>query len=49
MIFQYKAVRTILMAHFDRYDDNITQQTTINLIVTVTLCLLGCQVKKADS
>ena len=49
MIFQYEAVWTMLMDRFDRYDDNITQYTMINLIVTVTPCLLGCRVKKADS
>ena len=41
----------MLMDLFDRYDDNITQHITINLIVTVGPCLATEMLseEKADS
>ena len=38
-MFLYKAVCIVLMDLFDRYNDNITQHITINMIVTVRPCL----------
>ena len=40
---------TMKMNLFDTYDDNVSQHTISNLIVTVGLCLPGRQIKKADS
>ena len=37
-MFPYKAVCTVLMDVFDRYDNNIAQHITINLTVTVGPC-----------
>ena len=50
-MFLYKAVYTVLMDLFDRYDDKITQHITINLIVTVRACLATGTLSKdkADS
>ena len=50
-MFLYKAVCTVLMNRFDRYDDNITQHITINLIVMVGPCLATgtSNEEKADS
>ena len=50
-MFLCKAVCTVLKDLFDRYDDNITQHITINLIVTVIPCLATGMLSKdkADS
>ena len=50
-MFLYKIVCTVLMDLFDRYDDNIAQHITINLIVMVGQCLTtgASREEKADS
>ena len=50
-MFVNKAVCTVLMDFFDRYDHNIAQHITINLIVTVgpSLATGTSSEEKADS
>ena len=50
-MFLYKAICTVLMDLFARYDDNITKHITINLIVMVGQCLATGTLseEKADS
>ena len=51
-MFLYEAVQyTMLIDLFGRYDDNIAQHITINLIVTVRPCLATetLSEEKADS